>query len=65
MSNRIGTNPSLIAIVTTDDKNIKNGKATMIVCRDEAEQKKIMHEMSTALRTDVVRLSNGTYLLVR
>ncbi|HEU4964964.1 MAG TPA: hypothetical protein VFV52_14050 [Bacilli bacterium] len=65
MSQGIEHKPDILAIVTTDDKQIKNGKATMIVCDDETEQKKIMQEMALALRADVVRLSNGMYLLVR
>jgi len=57
-------NKEILAIITTDENSISNGKATMFICKDEEEQKKIMREVALALRADVVKLSNGMYILV-
>lgn len=63
--NMNSSNYQILAIVTSDDENIKNGKATMFLCKDEQEKETIMREVALALKGDVVRLSNGTCLIVR
>lgn len=64
-ANVTGGSREILALITTDEKRVKNGKATMFVCKDEEEQKKILQEVAFALNADVVRLSNGTYMVVK
>ncbi|MFC4769893.1 capping complex subunit for YIEGIA [Effusibacillus consociatus] len=61
----VNQNYQILAIITTDESIVKNGKASMFVCKDEEEQKTIMREVAVALKADVVRLSNGVYLVVK
>ncbi|MFC4769178.1 capping complex subunit for YIEGIA [Effusibacillus consociatus] len=64
---RDATNPNyqILSIVTPDESIVKNGKATMFICKDEQEQEILVKEVANALRGDVARLSNGVYLVVR
>lgn len=63
--NAVNSNNEILAIVTTDESIVKNGKATMFVCRNEEEQEKVLRDVAVALKADVARLSNGVYLIVR
>lgn len=53
------------AITLPHHKVPGSGGAFMIEAQDDEEQYKLMQDLSKALKADVVKLSNGIFILVR
>lgn len=56
---------SIVAAITLPHHKVPNsGGAFMIEANSEEEQYKLMQDIAKALKTDVVKLSNGIFLLI-
>lgn len=62
------TKPSIEIIAAVTLKNHKvpgAGTAFLIEANNEEEQYQLMQDLAKALKTDVVKLSNGIFILIR
>jgi len=57
--------PSIIAAITLPHHNVPHsGLAFMIEANNEEEQYTLMQDVAKALKADVVKLSNGIFILI-
>lgn len=57
----------IFAIIATDEHSndrVDPGEAILIRAKDEEEQQVLMREVALAVRGDVVKLSNGLFLIL-
>lgn len=55
----------IIAAITLPHHTISGGNAFVVEAQDEEEQEKIMLDIAKAIKADVMKTSNGIYLLLR
>ncbi len=58
---------NIYAIIATNEhtnEQVNAGNALLLRAKDEKEQQALMREVALAVRGDVVKLSNGLFLIV-
>ncbi|MEG6584451.1 capping complex subunit for YIEGIA [Dendrosporobacter sp. 1207_IL3150] len=55
---------NIIAAVVLPQHDIQGGSALVVKAKDEEEQKKLMLDIAKAVKADVLKLSNGIYLIL-
>lgn len=55
---------AVIATMEHDDQMVQAQNSLLIRAKDEEEQQTLMREVALAMSADVVKLSNGLYLII-
>lgn len=55
----------ILAIITLQKDRVLGGKQLSILAKNEDEQKTITQDIAKAIKSDVVKMKNGDYLVLR